>query len=97
MTDQQLDRYLRSIGKECFVTFFSELCDLELLNETVAKYIADDWGCDYSAALTRRVYPARKIIAARRARDALVVCSKSIGLPRHIRTKAAGLVADAPL
>ena len=97
MNDQQLDRHLQSIGKECFVTFFGELCDLELLNETVARYIAEDWGRDYYAALTRRVYPARKIIAAGRARDALVICSKSRGLPRHIRDKAAVLVEGMPL
>ena len=88
MDDLQLDRYLRSVGKECFVTFFGELCDRELLDETVARYIAEDWGRDRSAALTRRVYPARKIIDAGRARDALIVCSNSKRLPLHIRDKA---------
>ena len=96
VNEQQLNRYLRSVGKECFVTFFGELCDLELLNETVARYIAEDWGRDYSAALTRRVYPARKIIEAGRARDALVICSQSRGLSPRIREKAALLAESVP-
>ncbi len=96
MTDQQLERYLRSIGKECFVTFFGELCDLELSNETVARYITEAWGSDYSAALTRRVYPARKIIASGCARDALAICSNSRRLPRHIRDRAVLLAESAP-
>ena len=61
MDDQERDRKLRSIGKECFVTFFGELSDFELSNEAVARYIAEDWGRDYNAALTRRVYPARNM------------------------------------
>ncbi len=97
MNDQQLNRYLQSIGKECFVTFFGELCDLDLLNETVARYIAEDWGRDYSAALTRRVYPARKIIAVGRARDALLICAESREVPRHIREKAVALAESEPL
>ena len=93
MDDQALDQKLRSIGKECFVTFFGELSDFELSNEAVARYIAEDWGRDYNAALTRRVYPARNIIKAGRAEDALIVCSKSPGLSDHIRERANSLAA----
>ena len=93
MNDQQLDRNLRSIGKECFVTFFGELCDLELTNEAVARYIAQDWGCDEGAALTWRVNPARKIIQAGRAEEALVICSKA-KVPSHIKAKAFELAND---
>ena len=94
MNDQQLNQHLKSIGKECFVTFFGELRDLELLNETVARYIAEDWGVDRYAALTWRVNPARKIIAAGRAKDALVSISKSRGVPPNIRDRAA-VLADS--
>ena len=94
MDDLQLERYLQSVGKECFVTFFGELSDRELLDETVARYIAEDWGRDRSAALTRRVYPARKIIDAGRAKDALIICSNSRRLPFHIRDKAAALAGS---
>ena len=96
MDDQQLEGLLQSIGKRCFVTFFGELCDLELLNETVARYIAEDSGVDYSAALTWRVNPARRIIAAGRAKDALINISESRGVRRHIRDKAAVLAEGLP-
>jgi hypothetical protein len=92
MNDQQLDRNLRSIGKECFVTFFEKLCNPKLPDEAVARLIAGEWGCDYTAALGLRVRPARRIIAARRASDALVVCAGSVRLPRHIRDKATALM-----
>ncbi len=92
MDDDELDRKLRSIGKECFVTFFGELCDFELSNEAVARYIAEDWGRDESAALTWRVNPSRNIINAGRAEDALIICSKS-RLPTPIKEKAAALAA----
>ena len=73
------------------MAFFGELYDPELLNETVARYISEDLSCDYSAALTWRVNPARRIIAAGRAKEALIICSESRGLPRPIRDKAAEL------
>lgn len=88
MNDQQVEEHLRKIGKGCFVTFFGELCDSELLDETVAMYIAEDSGVDRSAALSWRVRPARKIIDAGRARDALINCANSKRLPLHIRDKA---------
>ena len=91
MNDQKLNRLLQSIGKRCFVTFFGELADPELLNETVARYMSEDLSCEYGAALTWRVNPARRIIAAGRAREALIICSESRGLPRRIRDKAAEL------
>ena len=91
MDDQELHRELRSIGKECFVTFFGELSDFELSNEAVARYIAEDWGRDYNAALTRRVYPARNIIKAGKAEGALIICSKSPKLSDHIRERANSL------
>ena len=89
MDDQQVEEYLRRIGKRCFVTFFGELSDFELSNETVARYIAEDGNRDYSAALTWRVNPARRIIRGGKAREALIICSKSRGLPVGIRNKAA--------
>ena len=89
MDDQQVEEYLRRIGKRCFVAFFRELSDFEQSNETVARYIAEDGSRDYSAALTWRVNPARRIIREGKAREALIICSKSRGLPVDIRNKAA--------
>ena len=93
MNDDQLDRNLRSIGKKCFVTFFEEFCDCTLSNRDVASKIARDMDCDYGAALTWRVNPARKIIEARRAADALTICSES-RLPAQIKDKATILAAQ---
>ena len=78
MNDQQLDRNLQSIGKECFVAFFENLRDPKLPDEAVARHIAGEWGCDYAAALGLRVRPARRIIAAGRASDALAVFAGSV-------------------
>ena len=89
MDEQQVEENLRRIGKRCFVTFFGELSDFELSNEAVARHIAEDGNRDYSAALTWRVNPARRIIRASRAREALIICSKSRRLPADIRYKAA--------
>ena len=94
MNDLELERRLQSIGKKCFVTFFGELCDFELWDETVARYISEDWGRDQQAALTWRVNPARKIIKSGRARDALTICSKSRRLSPDIRKKAATLADE---
>ena len=86
MNDQQLRGRLKSIGKECFVTFLGEFCNSELPKETIARHIADG-GRDYSEAL-KRVGSSRRIIEAGRAKDALLNCANSKGVPRHIRDKA---------
>ena len=95
MNDHLLNDALRQIGKKCFVTFYEEFCDTELSHRTVASIIAERWGRDFPAALTRRVYPARNIIAAGRGRDALIICSKS-RLPRPVRDRAAFLANHQP-
>ena len=86
MNDQQLERCLQSIGKGCFVTFFEEVYDRAIPDETVARHIADG-GRDYSVAL-KRVRSSQRIIDAERARDALINCANSKRLPLHIRDKA---------
>ena len=94
MNDQQLERNLQSIGKKCFVTFFKEFCDLTRSNQDVAKQISEQWDRSYTAALVRRVNPAREIIQSGRAKDALICCSRSKRLPQPIRDIATVLAAD---
>ena len=97
MNDQQLERNLQSIGKICFVTYFKEFSDFYRSREEVAAQIANESRgptgkrLSYDAALTRRVYPARNIIKAGRASDALLLVSKSKSpqVPNHIKEKAA--------
>ena len=92
MNYQQLDRNLRSIGKECFVTFFKEFCDCSLSNEDVAAQIKEERGYTDKACRSRTSH-ARSIIKAGRAPDALdaVRLSTSPQVTTHTRERAAEL------
>ena len=92
MNDQRLDRNLRSIGKECFVTFFEEFCDPTRSNESVAARIKEERGYTDKACQSRTSH-ARSIINAGRAKDGLICCSKSIRLPQLVRDTATVLAA----
>ena len=94
MNDQQLDRNLRSIGKECFATFFNEFCDRSLSNEDVAAKIKDERGYTDKACWSRTSH-ARSIIKAGRASDALdmVRHSTSPRVTPHTKERAAELAA----
>ena len=94
MDDQQLDRNLRSIGKECFVAFFKEFYDCSLSNEDVVAQIKEDR--DYTDKSCRsRTSHARSIIKAGRALDALDVIrfSMSSQVTAHTKEMAAELAA----
>ena len=41
MNDKTLDRTLRSIGKACFVNYFTKLSDLSLSDEAVARILVE--------------------------------------------------------
>ena len=71
MNDETLDRVLRSIGKACFVNYFTELSDLSLSDEAVARILVKREGWDVAPTLGFRVRGARRIIGAGRAKDAL--------------------------
>ena len=95
MNDQQLDRTLRSIGREVFVTYFKEFCDRSRSNEGIAAQIEEERG--YTAKSCRsRTSHARNIIGAGRAIDALIMVSRSTSplVLRHIKEKAAELVRE---
>ena len=95
MNDQQLDRNLRSIGREAFVTYFKEFCDRSRSNEDIAAQIEEERG--YTAKSCRsRTSHARSIIGAGRAMDALIMVSRSTSpsVPGHIKEKAAELVRE---
>ena len=93
MDDEQLDRKLQSIGLWCFVTYFEEFCNDTVSDQDVAALIVDENPrLAATSALIRRVYPARNIIKAGRAEEALIICSKS-KVPKHIQEKAAELAA----
>ena len=94
MNDQQLHRNLRSIGKECFVTFFEEFWELTRSNENVAAQIEKERGFTEKSCRSRTSH-ARSIIKAGRAKDALnaIFLSTSPRLSNHIKKRAAALAA----
>ena len=95
MNDQQLDRNLRSIGKECFVTFFNEFYDCSLSNEDVAIQIKEERGHYTEKSCQSRTSHARSIIKAGRALDALdmIRSSASSQVKAHTKERAAEIAA----
>ena len=92
MNDKQLDRTLQSIGKACFVNHFTELSDLSLPNEAVARILVErepEW--DEASALHFRVRGARRIIKAGRAQDALRLIAASPKM-RELKSRALALL-----
>lgn len=76
MNDEQFDRNLRSIGMECFVTYFCKFADLTIRNLDVAELLRQER--DYTMkSCNSRVSHARAIIRAGRAKDALLRISRS--------------------
>ena len=73
MTDKQLDRTLRSIGKACFLAYYELFSDFSLSDNDVATMLVEREGWDEDTALALRVRGARRIIKVGRGRDALVL------------------------
>ena len=92
MNDYQLDRNLRSIGKECFVSFFEQFCDSSLSTADVAAQIKERRRYADKACLSRTSH-ARSIIKSGRAIDALemVRLSTSPQVSADTKEKAAAL------
>ena len=76
MNDNQLERNLRSVGKECFVTYFKQFNNLLLSNQDIAEHIHQDRGYTWKACQSRTSH-ARSIIREGQARDALENISAS--------------------
>ena len=93
MDDTQLDRTLRSVGKECFVKYFRQFSDRSLSGEAMARLLVEREGYQSVSANGFRVRGARRIMEAGRAKDALLIVSDSPRVPQHIRDKAASLAA----
>lgn len=88
MNDQQLDRCLRSIGKTCFVKWFSQFSDLRINNIDLIDLMMKDEGYTESACRTR-VSKSRKIIREGRTKDALRLIISSGRLSDKVRKQAA--------
>lgn len=88
MNDQQLDRNLRSVGKACFVKWYSQLSDLRIKDSDLVDLMMKDEGYTESACRTR-VSKSRKIIREGRARDALKLIMLSGRLSDDVGSDAA--------
>ena len=61
MNDQQLDRNLRSVGREIFVAYFAEFCDRSRSNEDVAIQIEEERGYTEKSCRPAPVMPAASL------------------------------------
>ena len=94
MNDQQLERNLISVGKECFVTYFEQFSNSQLSNRDVAEQIQIDRGYTWKSCRSRTSH-ARSIITEGRARDALENIRDSERVrDQRVRDKAALLAAS---
>ncbi len=96
MTDEQLDRNLQSVGKECFVTYFEIFSDRQLENRDIAERIYKERGYTWKSCNSRTGH-ARGIINAGRAKDALtlVANSKHWSITSEIKARALTLAQSS--
>ena len=86
MDDQQLDRALKSLGKEVFVNYFDKFSDLSSSRRYIAKTLEED---GYAKKSSRtKVSNARSIFGAGRAKDALAIIIRSSRVPPQIVARA---------
>lgn len=87
MENKRLTRYLNSVGKECFVTYFSLFNDNSMTNQEIAEIIQEEKGYTYKACSSRTGH-ARMIIREGGSIEALTIISKSNRLDYEIIKKA---------
>ena len=90
MTDKQLKRNLRSIGKTCFVTYFCKFANSALSNDDIVEQMKKNENYTKKACQSRTSH-ARSIIKAGRSRDALInICESHV--PDKVRNRARQLL-----
>ena len=94
MNDEQLARNLQTVGKECFVSYFSRFADPSTDTETVAQFLKEERPCYTIKSCRSRVSHARTVINAGRGKDALTVISRSNRLDYRITIEAKRLIQD---
>ena len=87
MNDDRLERSLRSIGKGCFVEYFSQFADQRLSNSNVTEMLMRQEGYTENGSRTR-VSQARRIIRSGRVEDALRNVIQSDRIPNYGRIAA---------
>ena len=92
MDDQLMDRYLRSVGKQCFVTYFYQFRNLSQSTTDIAGLIFRENAYTIDSCRTR-ASKARRIIEAGLAKDALINIANSKKVAQQLRD-AASLIAE---
>ena len=87
METKRLARYLNSVGKECFVTYFEMFNDSNIPNQKIAEKISDEKGYTDKACASRTGH-ARMIVREGGAVEALKIITESIRLDIAIIRKA---------
>jgi hypothetical protein len=91
MDDKRLDRNLRSIGMDCFVSYYNLFADEMLSNAEIADIIFKERGYTFKACNSRTSH-SRAIIRAGRAKDALEMVTSSSRVSSNITEKAQELL-----
>lgn len=87
MNDKQLDRSLRSIGKECFIKYFEEFSNPRNKSEDLIDLLMKNEGYEESGCKTR-VSQSKRIIESGRGKDALELVCNSERIPLSVRERA---------
>ena len=93
MNDQQLDRNLRSVGKACFVKWYSQFSDFRIKDSDLIGLMVKDEGYTESVCRTR-VSKSRTIIREGRAKDALKLIMLSGRLSDNVGNEAGCIYKD---
>ena len=93
MNDEQLRRSLNSIGKACFVKYFTQFSDQFLNRKDLIQLLMRQENYVKSCCITR-VSQARRIIASERALDALLVVASSVRVSNKVSTQARRLARN---
>ena len=75
MDDHQMERYLQSVGKEVFATYYEQFANPSLSNRRLVDLLVSERGYAEKASWTR-VSKARSIIKAGKGPDALKRCAE---------------------
>jgi hypothetical protein len=91
MDQQQIDRSLRSIGKECFVNYFEYFKNLKYSNSDLVTLLKHEKGYTESGCRTR-ISQSRKIIRNGKTKEALNMVIESSKLDNATILKAKKLL-----
>lgn len=94
MTDNQLQRCLQSIGKGCFIKYYSSFANLKLSVEDIVDVLKCNENYDERASKVR-VNSARRVFKEKRSLDALAIIVESKRLDKWIVLAASKLIVNS--